>query len=105
MRTGELQRALRLGPRLVKPASAQIGFAQPDIKGRVRGIHLGPEEVFSIGSTTWNSCPPSIIFVQQRIEGSAPSLVSPARQPGYRPGIDEAPRMASGHASRPGSSG
>jgi hypothetical protein len=64
MRTGELQRALRLGSRLVKPASAQIGFAQPDIKGRVRAMHLGPEEVFSIGSTPWNSCPPSIIFVQ-----------------------------------------
>jgi hypothetical protein len=38
MRPGELQRALRLGSRLVKPASAQIGFAQPDIKRKVLSL-------------------------------------------------------------------
>ena len=38
MRTGELQRALRLGSRLVKPASAQTSFAQPDIKRKVLSV-------------------------------------------------------------------
>ena len=42
IRTGELQRALRLGPRLVQPAREAIRLAQPDIKVRVRAPHASP---------------------------------------------------------------
>jgi hypothetical protein len=85
-------------------------YSAPDVEeviaaAKALGMHLGPEGVFSIGSAPWNSCPPSIIFVQEQIEEPAPSLVSPARQPGYRPGPGEDPLMASSRASRPSSSG
>jgi amidase len=58
------------------------------------GIHLGSEEAVLYRQYLQEQLAAFDTFVQARIEEPRPPLVSPARQPGYRPGSTEDPLNA-----------
>lgn len=58
------------------------------------GIHLGPEEAVLYRKYLVEQLTAFDTFVQARLEEATPPLVSPARQPGYRPGSEEDPLNA-----------
>jgi amidase len=74
-------------------------YAVPDIEevvavARSLGIHLGPEEAVLYRKYLLEQLAAFDTFVQARVEEPTPPLVSPARQPGYRPGPEEDPLNA-----------
>jgi amidase len=58
------------------------------------GIHLGADEVALYRKYLLHNLTALDTFVQSRVEESKPPMISPARQPGYRPGPDEDPLNA-----------
>jgi amidase len=69
-------------------------YAVPDVEEVVAvakslGIHLGPEEALLYRTYLLEQLSAFDTFVQARLEEPAPPLLSPARQPGYRPNPEE----------------
>jgi amidase len=58
------------------------------------GIHLGPDEIGLYRKYVVEQLGALDDFVQSRMEESKPPMISPAREPGYRPSADEDPLNA-----------
>ena len=58
------------------------------------GIHLAPDEAVMYRKYLMEQMGQLDTFVQARLEESKPPMVSPAREPGYRPGPEEDPLNA-----------
>src|SRR5215469_11977992 len=74
-------------------------FAVPDEKeviavAKSLGIHLGPDEAALYRKYLIVQLTELDNFVQNRMEEMKPPMVSPAREPGYRPSADEDPLNA-----------
>jgi amidase len=74
-------------------------YAVPDLDEVVAvakelGIHLGPEEAVLYRKYLLQDLTALDAFVQARVEEAKPPMVSPAREPGYRPDPDEDPLNA-----------
>ena len=74
-------------------------YAVPDVDEVVAvakelGIHLGPDEAVKYREYLIEQMDQLDTFVQARIEEEHPPMVSPAREPGYRPSAEEDPLNA-----------
>jgi amidase len=74
-------------------------YAVPDIDEVVAvaknlGIHLGPDEAAVYRKYLLQDLTALDAFVQSRLEEAKPPMVSPAREPGYRPSREEDPLNA-----------
>ena len=74
-------------------------YAVPDVDEVVAvakelGIHLGPDEAVKYRKYLTEQMDQLDDFVQARIEEVKPPMVSPAREPGYRPNPEEDPLNA-----------
>src|SRR5262252_940689 len=69
-------------------------YAIPDVEeivavAKTLGIHLGPDEAVLYQKYLMEQLQEFDTFVQARLEEPGPPLVSAARQPGYKPGLEE----------------
>ena len=74
-------------------------YALPDVDEVVAvakelGIHLGPDEAVKYRKYLLEQMGQLDTFVQARLEEPKPPMVSPAREPGYRPSSEEDPLNA-----------
>ena len=74
-------------------------YAVPDVDEVVAvakdlGIHLGPDEAVKYREYLIEQMDQLDTFVQARIEEEQPPMISPAREPGYRPSAEEDPLNA-----------
>ena len=74
-------------------------YALPDVDEVVAvakelGIHLGPDEAVKYRKYLLEQMGQFDTFVQARLEEPKPPMVSPAREPGYRPSSEEDPLNA-----------
>ena len=74
-------------------------YALPDVDEVVAvakelGIHLGPDEAVKYRKYLLEQMGQFDTFVQARLEEPKPQMVSPAREPGYRPSSEEDPLNA-----------
>ena len=74
-------------------------YAVPDVDEVVAvakelGIHLGPDEADKYRKYLLEQMAELDNFVQARLEEPKPPMVSAAREPGYRPSLEEDPLNA-----------